>query len=78
MLTVGRNPGEYLMIGNEITVMVVSVDGQLRLAVDAPKEMSIQRGELYEQNHRPPQCIRDKSVKSRKSRKKESEHESVL
>jgi carbon storage regulator len=49
MLVLGRKPGEYVMIGHEIKVEVVrSKDGDLRLAIDAPKEVSIVRGEIYE------------------------------
>ncbi|MBB3114248.1 carbon storage regulator [Paenibacillus phyllosphaerae] len=51
MLVVGRKPGEYIMIGDEIKVQVVkSKDGDLRLAIDAPKHISILRGEVYEQS----------------------------
>ena len=50
MLVVGRKPGEYVMIGKDIRVQVVKADnGNLRLAIDAPREVSIVRGEVYEQ-----------------------------
>ncbi|TVY08432.1 carbon storage regulator [Paenibacillus cremeus] len=49
MLVVGRKPGEYVMINGNIMVMVVkSEDGHLRLAIDAPREVTIVRGELLE------------------------------
>lgn len=49
MLVLGRKPGEYVMIGEEIMVKVVrSSDGDLRLAIEAPKDLHITRGELYE------------------------------
>ena len=49
MLVMGRKPGEYVMIGDNIKVKVVrSEDGDLRLAIDAPKNIRIMRGELYE------------------------------
>ncbi len=39
------------MIGGNIKVEVVrSKDGHLRLAIDAPKDISILRGEVYEAN----------------------------
>lgn len=60
MLSLGRNPGEYLVIGDTIVVQVVSIDGQLRLSIDAPRDMPILRGEIYEQDHLPPKCIRQK------------------
>lgn len=49
MLVLGRKPGEYVMIGKEIMVKVVKSDeGDLRLAIQAPKSIGIVRGELYE------------------------------
>ena len=53
MLVLGRKPGEYVMIGKEIMVKVVkSEDGDLRLAINAPREINIIRGELYESQTR--------------------------
>ncbi|MFC4736963.1 carbon storage regulator [Bacillus daqingensis] len=50
MLVLGRKPGEYVVINEEITVKVVrGAGGQLRLAIDAPRHMSITRGEVYEE-----------------------------
>lgn len=49
MLVLGRKPGQYVMIGEKVKVEVVkSKDGDLRLAIDAPKDISIIRGEIYE------------------------------
>ena len=53
MLVLGRKPGEYVMIGKDIMVKVVKSDeGDLRLAIDAPKCVNIIRGELYENSFR--------------------------
>lgn len=50
MLVIGRKPGEYVVIGDDIKVKVVkSEEGDLRLAIDAPKHVRIVRGELYEE-----------------------------
>ncbi|MGG1519111.1 carbon storage regulator [Paenibacillus oryzisoli] len=50
MLVVGRKPGEYIVINEKIIVKVVrSEEGNLRLAIDAPLEMPIIRGELLRQ-----------------------------
>ncbi|SDH50777.1 carbon storage regulator [Desulfosporosinus hippei] len=50
MLVLGRKPGEYVMIDDNIKIKVVkSAEGDLRLAIDAPKQMKILRGEVYEQ-----------------------------
>lgn len=53
MLVIGREPGEYVMIGDNIKIKIVkSEHGKLRLAIDAPKEISIVRGEIWEEQHR--------------------------
>lgn len=49
MLVLGRKPGEYIVINETIIVKVIkSEDGNLRLAIDAPKDIEIIRGELLE------------------------------
>lgn len=58
MLSLGRNPEEYIVIGKDIVIQVVSMDGDLRLAIDAPKDVPIIRGEVYERNHPVPECIK--------------------
>lgn len=53
MLVLGRKPGEYVMIGKDIMVKVIrSNEGDLRLAIVAPKSINILRGEIYEDNLR--------------------------
>lgn len=52
MLVLGRKLNEYIMIGDNIKVQVVkSENGHLRLAIDAPREISVVRGEIWEQDH---------------------------
>ena len=47
MLILQRKPGESLVIGNDITVSIVSVEnGRVQLAIDAPREVPILRSEL--------------------------------
>lgn len=47
MLVLGRKPGQYVVINGEIIVKVVkSTSGDLRLAIEAPKDMKITRGEV--------------------------------
>ena len=47
MLVLGMKPGEHIMIGDQIMVKVVrSEKGDLRLAIDAPAEIKITRGDL--------------------------------
>ena len=52
MLVLGRKPGEYVMIGDNIKVKVIKGDnGDLRLAIDAPRDVTITRGEVYEKQN---------------------------
>lgn len=52
MLVLGRKPGEYVMIGDNIKVKVVKGEnGDLRLAIDAPRDITITRGEVYEKQN---------------------------
>jgi carbon storage regulator len=47
MLVLSRKPGEKVVIGDGITVIVVEVkENRVRLAFDAPEEVRILRGEL--------------------------------
>lgn len=47
MLILQRKAGESLLIGEDIEVTVLSVEaGRVRLAIDAPKSVSILRSEL--------------------------------
>ena len=47
MLILQRKTGESVMIGDEIEVSVLSVEaGRVRLAIQAPKSVSILRSEL--------------------------------
>ncbi len=49
MLILQRKPGESLVIGEDITVSVVSIEGgRVRLAISAPADVSILRSELLE------------------------------
>ena len=48
MLILTRRVGETVMIGNEVTVTVLGVKGnQVRLGVNAPKSVSVQREEIF-------------------------------
>ena len=50
MLLLGRNLGESIVIGDNIYITFVESDKnghKFRLAIDAPKDVKIVRGELY-------------------------------
>ena len=49
MLILTRRVGETLVVGDDITVTVLGVKGnQVRLGVNAPKDVSVHREEIYQ------------------------------
>lgn len=67
MLVLSRKQDEKIIIGDSITLMVVSIQGdKVRLGIEAPKHVSIHREEVYhailkervdeEEIHRPSEA----------------------
>lgn len=49
MLILTRRVGEVLCIGDDVTVTILGVTGgQVRLGIDAPKDVEVHRDEIYQ------------------------------
>lgn len=49
MLALTRKVGERIVIGDNIVVTVVSIKGDnIRMTIEAPKEIKIYRGEIFD------------------------------
>jgi carbon storage regulator len=49
MLVLTRKPGQKLLIGDDITITVLEVKGDLvKIGIEAPREIPVHRFEVYE------------------------------
>lgn len=56
MLVFSRKKNESIVIGNDIVVMVVEIQGdRVRLGIEAPKTVPVHRQEVYDAIHRKEQ-----------------------
>lgn len=52
MLVLSRKKGERIMIGDDISVMVVAIQGdKVRIGIEAPRSVDVHREEVYEKIH---------------------------
>ena len=61
MLILTRRVGESIIIGDDIVINILGVKGnQIRIGVNAPKEISVHREEIY--NRIQAEKVDDKSI----------------
>jgi len=52
VLILTRRMGESIRIGDDVTITVLGVKGsQIRIGVDAPREVQVHREEIYQRVH---------------------------
>ncbi len=53
MLILTRRVGESLLVGDDVKVTVLGIRGnQVRIGVDAPKDIQVHREEIYDRIHK--------------------------
>ena len=50
-----RKVGESIMIGDDIVITVLNIDGQVRLGIKAPKDIRIDREEIRAKKDKGPE-----------------------
>ena len=58
MLALTVKAGDYITIGDDIVIQVLKVGDLCRVAIDAPRELAIEREKVHEINAQTPECIR--------------------
>ncbi len=77
MLILTRKVGETVMVGDNVSVTVLGVKGnQVRVGINAPKDVSVHRKEIYTRIHQddesPPEFIQE-TLHAQKIKKAETE-----
>jgi carbon storage regulator len=59
MMILMRRMGETVMVGDDVTVTVIGVKGtQVRLGINAPKDVPVHREEIHERIQREQRPMR--------------------
>ena len=64
MLVLSRKPSEKIVIGTDMVVTVLSVDGdRVKLGVDAPRNIRVDRNEVYERRQEELRLLANRNVR---------------
>ncbi len=70
MLILTRRVGETLIIGDDVVVTVLGIKGnQVRIGINAPKEVSVHREEIYQRIQQEKTSPADGNTKAEGSNK---------
>ncbi|MDD3693092.1 MAG: carbon storage regulator [Oscillospiraceae bacterium] len=67
MLIISRKPGESFLIGQDIVVTVLEIDGKVRIGIDAPPDVTILRKEILDtkkENIHASKAVSDEQLKT--------------
>ncbi len=74
MLILTRRKGETLMIGDNIDVTVLDIRGrQVRLGINAPKDVSVHREEIYQRIQKEKQATEERDTDTDEQGREDSE-----
>ncbi|WP_322627938.1 carbon storage regulator CsrA [Halothiobacillus sp.] len=65
MLILTRRIGEVLRVGDDVSITVLGIKGnQVRIGIDAPKDVSVHREEIYQRIKNEGAGLEDQGVHS--------------
>ncbi len=65
MLVLARKPNQSIMIGDNIEIRIVDVRGdQVKIGIDAPKNIKVHRKEIYEEIKKANQEAMTSNIRS--------------